>query len=56
MELNNVADDVKDKNDGMYLIIENGYSVSKLRDYIEETCLAQKCDFLKNTEDIEEVK
>ncbi|KNC28619.1 hypothetical protein FF38_04914 [Lucilia cuprina] len=45
----------KDKNDGMHLIVETSYSLSTLQEFINQTCLADKCEFLQHTMDIEKI-
>ncbi|XP_037814544.1 uncharacterized protein LOC119605482 [Lucilia sericata] len=49
------TDEFKDKNDGMHLIVETSYSLSTLQEFMNQTCLADKCEFLQHTEDIEEI-
>ncbi|XP_065364033.1 uncharacterized protein LOC135957249 [Calliphora vicina] len=51
MEVTNV----KNKNDGMHLIVEICYSLPRLREVMKQSCLADKCDFLQNSEDVEEI-
>ncbi|XP_023304447.2 uncharacterized protein LOC111686321 [Lucilia cuprina] len=55
MEAINPDDEFKDKNDGMHLIVETSYSLSNLQQYMSQTCLADKCQFLQHSEDIEEI-
>lgn len=49
------TDEFKDKNDGMHLIVEISYSLTTLQEYVKQSCLAEKCKFLQDTNDIEEV-
>lgn len=48
--------DLKNTNNGMHLIVEISYSLSRLREFMKQSCLADKCEFLQHSEDIEEVK
>lgn len=49
------AEEFKDKNNGMHLIVKISYSLTTLEEYIKQSCLAGKCEFLQHTTDIEEV-
>lgn len=49
------SNEFKVKNDGMYLIVEIPFSLDNLKGFIAQTCLAERCDFLERSEDVEEV-
>lgn len=51
----NTEDDFKGKNDGMHLIIEPGYSLVALREFMKTSCLSERCKFVETTNEIEEV-
>ncbi|KAM7349163.1 uncharacterized protein ACRADG_008212 [Cochliomyia hominivorax] len=49
------TEEFKDKSDGMHLIVEVSYSLSTLQEYVKQSCLAHKCDFMQNAADVEEI-
>lgn len=49
------TNEFKTKDDGMHLIAEVPFSLDDLRMFISQTRLVEKCAFIENCEDIEEV-
>lgn len=50
------TEEFKDKNDGMHLIVGTSYSLQTLQEYIKNSSLSDRCGFLDNFKDVEEVK
>ncbi|XP_013105202.1 uncharacterized protein LOC106085482 [Stomoxys calcitrans] len=48
-------DDLKSKDDGMHLIIEPGCTLAVLREYMNMSCLSEKCQFVQTTDEIQEI-
>lgn len=48
-------EEFKSKDDGMHLIIEPGYSLTTLKEFVKSSCLAEKCQFIDEIDEIHEV-
>ncbi|XP_073833325.1 uncharacterized protein [Musca autumnalis] len=46
-------EDFKPKDDGMHLIIEPGYSLETLKEFVKSSCLSEKCQFLDKNNEIQ---
>lgn len=55
MEIASSPENFKEKNDGMHLIVETFYRIQQLQEYLKQSCLAAKCEFVESTDDVEEV-
>ncbi|XP_019894666.2 uncharacterized protein LOC101890792 isoform X2 [Musca domestica] len=48
-------EEFKSKDDGMHLIIEPGYSLATLKEFVKSSCLTEKCQFIEETDEIQEL-